>query len=324
MPPILIAVIAGASVMMVVVGIMMSLMKPTNSEAEQRLDDLSKKARRGGGESTDPGSLLKDPKVDDATRKSWLFRVIPNHDSLAKLYEAADVKVPLKTLVIFSLVLLVVGPVVVIAFKLPVAAAPVSGLVLACLPYLWLRGQKASRVKKFLEKFPEAMELMGRALRAGHGLASGMHLVSEEMEGPIADEFGKVFEEQNFGVPLEESLRGMADRVPTMDVRFFVTAVIIQRSTGGDLAEILDKIGRLIRQRFELQGHVKALTAEGRLSGMVLMALPPGLVGFLLVANPKYIGTMFSTEIGQKMLAATVVMQILGALAIKKIVAIKV
>src|SRR6185437_12819481 len=151
--------------------------------------------------------------------------------------------------------------------------------------FLWLLHRKKSRMKKFLDAMPEAVELIGRALRAGHGLASGMRLVNEEMKGPIADEFGRVFEEQNLGIPIELSLRGMAERIPAMDVRFFVIAVIIQRSTGGDLAEVLDKIGRLIRQRFELYGHVKGLTAEGRLSGAVLLAMPPALLAFLATVN---------------------------------------
>ena len=152
---------------------------------------------------------------------------------------------------------------------------------------------------------PEAVELISRALRAGHGLASGLHLVAEEMKGPIADEFNRVFEEQNLGIPIELSLRNMADRIPVMDVRFFVIAIIIQRATGGDLAEVLDKIGRLIRQRFELLGHVKALTAEGRLSGIVLLALPPGLLAFLSFSNYDYISPLFTTSVGTKMLMAT-------------------
>jgi tight adherence protein B len=171
---------------------------------------------------------------------------------------------------------------------------------------------------------PEAVELISRALRAGHGLASGMHLVAEEMKGPIAVEFGRVFEEQNLGIPLELALRGMADRIPVMDVRFFVIAVVIQRATGGDLAEVLDKIGRLIRQRFELQGHVRALTAEGRLSGVVLLALPPGLLGFLAFSNYGYISVLFTTPVGNKMLLITAALQLVGAWMIKKIVAIKV
>ena len=171
---------------------------------------------------------------------------------------------------------------------------------------------------------PEVVELIGRALRAGHGLASGLHLVSEEMRGPTADEFNRVFEEQNLDIPIELSLRNMADRIPVMDVRFFVIAIIIQRATGGDLAEVLDKIGRLIRQRYELLGHVKALTAEGRLSGIVLLALPPCLLAFLSFSNYDYISPLFTTSVGTKMLVATGVLQLLGAWTINKIVAIKV
>jgi len=171
---------------------------------------------------------------------------------------------------------------------------------------------------------PEAVELIARALRAGHGLASGLHVVAEAMHGPIADEFNRVFEEQNLGIPIELSLRNMADRIPVMDVRFFAIAVIIQQAAGGDLAEVLDKIGRLIRQRFELLGHVKALTAEGRLSGIVLLALPPGLLAFLSFSNYDYIRPLFTTSVGTKMLVTTGVLQLLGAWMIHKIVAIKV
>ena len=196
--------------------------------------------------------------------------------------------------------------------------------MLGVTPFLWLLHRRKRRVKQFLDAMPEAVELIGRGLRAGHSLASGMHLVAEEMEGPIADEFGRIFEEQNLGIPMEVALRGMSERIPTLDVKFFVIAVIIQRSTGGDLAEVLDKIGRLIRQRFELFGHVKALTAEGRLSGVVLLALPPGLLGFLSVSNYGYVSPLFTTPVGTKMLIATAFFQLLGAWMIKKIVAIKV
>ena len=171
---------------------------------------------------------------------------------------------------------------------------------------------------------PEAVELVSRALRAGHGLASGLRLVAEEMKGPIADEFNRIFEEQNLGIPIELALRNMADRIPVMDVRFFVIAVVIQRSTGGDLAEVLDKIGRLIRQRFELRGHVKALTAEGRLSGVVLLAMPPAMLVLLYFLNREYVSVLFTNPIGVKMLSFTAAGQVVGAWVIKKIVAIKV
>ncbi|MGZ3434023.1 MAG: type II secretion system F family protein, partial [Isosphaeraceae bacterium] len=240
------------------------------------------------------------------------------------LYEQADVNLTFNSFMALVIGLAAVGLVVGLVFQLPFYALPLGAGFLAALPFLWLLKRKQKRIKKFIAAMPEAVELIGRALRAGHGLASGLHLVSEEMRGPIADEFNRVFEEQNLGIPIELSLRNMADRIPVMDVRFFVIAIIIQRATGGDLAEVLDKIGRLIRQRFELLGHVKALTAEGRLSGIVLLALPPGLLAFLSFSNYDYISPLFTTSVGTKMLMATGVMQLLGAWMISKIVAIKV
>jgi tight adherence protein B len=210
------------------------------------------------------------------------------------------------------------------ACRLPILVIPFAAAFMAAVPFLWLKHRKSKRIKQFLDAMPAAVDLISRALRAGHGLASGLHLVSEEMKGPIADEFNRVFEEQNLGIPVEIALRNMADRIPVTDVRFFVVSVIIQRATGGDLAEVLDKIGRLIRQRFELQGHVKGLTAEGRLSGIVLLAMPPGLLGFLSIVNYEYIGVLYNTPMGVKMLVVTAVLQVLGALMINKIVAIKV
>ncbi len=154
--------------------------------------------------------------------------------------------------------------------------------------------------------------------------AAGMHVVAEEMPSPIADEFGRVFEEQNLGIPIEESMKSMCERVPNLDLRFFVTSVAIQRQTGGDLAEILDKIGYVIRERFRILGQVKALTGEGRLSGVVLIALPFALFGFMLNVKPDYIEPLWTTEMGNKMSIAAIIAQVLGALVIRKIVNIKV
>jgi tight adherence protein B len=166
--------------------------------------------------------------------------------------------------------------------------------------------------------------LVARALRAGHSLGAGMHVVAEEMPSPIADEFGRVFEEQNLGIPIEEAMRSMCERVPNLDLRFFVTSVAIQRQTGGDLAEILDKIGYVIRERFRILGQVKALTGEGRLSGIVLIALPFALFAFMLNAKPDYVEPLWTTDLGKKMSIAAIIAQILGALVIRKIVNIKV
>src|SRR5581483_10250757 len=128
-------------------------------------------------------------------------------------------------------------------------------------PWAWLWNKRRSRLKSFAAQLSDALELVARALRAGHSLAAGMHVVAEEMPSPISDEFGRVYEEQNLGIPIEDALKSMCERVPNLDLRFFVTSVAIQRQTGGDLAEILDKIGYVVRERFRILGQVKALTA---------------------------------------------------------------
>src|SRR5438270_13902924 len=151
-----------------------------------------------------------------------------------------------------------------------------------------------------------------------------MHMVAEEMPSPIAEEFGRVYEEQNLGISVEDSLRNISERVPNLDLRFFVTSVAIQRQTGGDLAEILDKIGYVIRERFRILGQVKALTAEGRLSGIILIALPFGLFLLMMHIKYEYIEKLWTHPLGIKMSVYALIAQILGALVIRKIVNIKV
>jgi len=204
-----------------------------------------------------------------------------------------------------------------------IAAMGAAGGVLV-VPILGLVFIRKRRMNKLVEQLPDVFELISQALRAGHSLASGIHLVSEQMPDPAGTEFGRAFHEQNLGIRIEEALRNMAERVGSLDVRFFVTAVQIQRQTGGDLAEVLDKIGSIIRGRIELFGQVKALTAEGRLSGYVLLALP--VVVFLAETqiNPKYAGMLLYDETGRMMLFGAGIMQLMGFAMIKKIVNIKV
>jgi tight adherence protein B len=198
------------------------------------------------------------------------------------------------------------------------------GILMGLVPFLALYLKRKRRLAAFGKQLPEALELIGRALRAGHSLASGFKLVADEMAAPIATEFERCYEAQNLGIPLEEAIEEMTNRVPNLDLRFFATAVILQRQTGGDLAEILDKIGYLVRERFKIWGQIQALTGEGRLSGIVLLALPPGLFVVMYYLNPGYSMTLFTDPMGIQMLVGAVVMQLIGAVVIKKIVNIKV
>lgn len=217
-----------------------------------------------------------------------------------------------------------VGIVVAIIARTPIPLYPVVAVAFGMLPLGWLLMRRKSRFKKFANQLPDALELIARALRSGHSLASGMSVVVQEMPDPISSEFASAYEEQNLGLTIEQALKNLHTRMPNLDFKFFATAVAIQRQAGGDLAEILDKIGHIVRERFRIMGQVAALTGEGRISGIVLMALPIALFFAVYYLNQDYVMLLFTDELGRKMIAGAAVAQVLGAITIKKIVAIKI
>lgn len=210
------------------------------------------------------------------------------------------------------------------AFQVNIAAAVGCGGGIMILPLCWLSFRRKRRMAKLSEQLPDVFEMMSQALRAGHSLAGSVQTVYEQMPAPIATEFARVYHEQNLGVKIEEALSSMADRVDSLDVRFFVTAVMIQRQTGGDLAEVLDNISGVIRERIELAGLVRGLTAEGRLSGWVLFALPTLVFVASMYLNPKYAQVLLDEPRGQIMLMLAFGMQMMGIAMIRWIVNIKV
>ncbi len=199
-----------------------------------------------------------------------------------------------------------------------------AGACAFLFPILYLLRKRKKRIKRIMTQLPDVFDLMGQALKAGHSLASAIQLVGEQLPDPVAKEFAQVFHEQNLGIKIEDALMNMANRIDQMDVRFFVTAVLIQRQTGGDLAEVLEKIGKIIRERIQLFGLVQALTAEGRLSGWVLLILPVIVFCASLVVNPTYGRQLLDTPNGRMMLGAAIAMDLMGLAMIKKIVNIKV
>jgi tight adherence protein B len=205
-----------------------------------------------------------------------------------------------------------------------IALAPMAGVAMSGLPLLWLLWRRKRRLKAFARQLPDSLELIGRALRAGHSLPAGFDLVRQEMAAPIGIEFGRVFEEQNLGIAMDDALESLTKRVPNLDLKFFSTAIALQRQTGGDLAEILDKIGYLIRERFRIWGQIQALTGEGRLSGIVLLALPPALFLAVYRLNPDYVMMLFTDPMGKQLLIGAIILQVLGAICIRQIINIKV
>ena len=194
----------------------------------------------------------------------------------------------------------------------------------ALLPHFYVQHHRSKRLRAFEEQLPEAVDLLGRAIRAGHPVSSGFKMVAEEAPDPVAVEFRRVFEEQRFGLALEDSLLGMADRIPLIDVRIFVTAVLIQREVGGNLAEILDKLSVVIRQRFSVLRQLRTYTAQGRLSGMILGGLPIFLGLVLFLVNPENMIRFVQAPVGRIMMLVALVLQTLGFLWIRKIIQIEV
>ena len=197
-------------------------------------------------------------------------------------------------------------------------------LVGAAIPFVVLRIKRSRRMHAFEEQFPEALDLIARALKAGHAFATGLKMVADEMPEPVGPEFRKTFDEQNFGLPLKDALENLTMRIPLLDVRFFATAVLIQRETGGNLSEILENLAHVVRERFKILRQVRVYTAHGRLTGYVLLALPAFLAVALMFINPDHMNLLFRERMGQMMLMVSIVMQTFGFLWIKQIVKIEV
>jgi tight adherence protein B len=316
-----IAVFVGVAAL--VGGVALMFRRGEESLVEDRLEMLAGGMTTTGRPNTrsmEP-ALLAEP-LDD--RPGFLETFASRFGNVRRFLDQADIRMPASKFLMISAGVGCLGTLVCLTLRLPTGAAPAVGLTLAGAPFLWAFIKRRVRLAKFGKQLCDALELISRALRAGHSLAAAFSLVAEEMGDPIATEFGRVYESQNLGVPLEEGLEELTERVPNIDLRFFATAVVLQRQTGGDLAEILDKIGHLIRERFKIWGQVKALTGEGRLSGIILLALPPILFVVMYRLNPGYVMMLFSDPMGKQMLAGAIVLQVIGALVIRKIVNIKV
>ncbi len=304
------------------VGAIASLLMGGNSKrAEDRLDVLA-----GLKTSEEQTRITKDElvKLSSQTIDGALGLLMERFRGIGLFFEQADSPIGLRSFLLISVSCGIVGAALGLIGNAPTPLLPLFGLLTATFPFIWLSFRRKKRFKQFAKQLPDAMELMGRALRSGHSLASGLHLVCDEMPPPISQVFRSAYETQNLGVPVESALKESLKKMPNLDFKFFVTAVAIQRQTGGDLAEILDKISEVIRERFKILGTVQALTGEGRLSGAVLMAMPIAIFFAVYYLNPNYVMVLFTTDLGKKMIAVGIVMQILGAVAIKKIIDIKV
>ena len=227
--------------------------------------------------------------------------------------------VVVKAVMVAIIVAMGVGMAVRASWGLPVGAA-----VGFALPFLLLSRKRGKRMRAFEEEFPEALDLISRALKAGHAFATGLKMVADEMAEPVGPEFRKTFDEQNFGLPMKDALDNLTQRVPIIDVRFFATAVLIQRETGGNLSEILENLAHVVRERFKILRQVRVYTAHGRMTGYVLLALPAVLCVALAFINPDHMNLLFREHMGQMLLLGAIVMQTCGYMWIRQVVKIEV
>jgi len=199
-------------------------------------------------------------------------------------------------------------------------AGTAAGVAAACLPIAYVRRAARKRLEKFEEEFPEAVDLLARSLRAGHALTTALQMAGEEIAEPVGGEFRRLFDQQNYGMSVPDALRAFAGRVPLLDARFFVTAVLTQRETGGNLSEVLDNLSAVIRERFKVKRQVRALSAHGRITGLSLVVLPIAVAVGLTIIAPQHVRVLINDPLGIKLTLTAVVLQIIGFLAIRRIV----
>jgi tight adherence protein B len=232
----------------------------------------------------------------------------------------AGLNITVGTLLLSSACLAVGGFLLVRLLTIYNIIAVTVGFLLSFVPFIWLRYKKNSRLRKFEEQFPEAIDLIGRALRAGHAFTTGLAMAAEEIPAPVGEEFKLLYDRQNFGMPLPEAMKAFAARIPIIDARFFVTAVLTQRETGGNLGEVLDNLASVIRDRFRVKRQVRVLTAHGRITGWILAGLPPALALVMMVTSPGHLDAMITDPLGIQMIIVALVLQVLGTLIIRKLV----
>ncbi|HYJ89029.1 MAG TPA: type II secretion system F family protein [Pyrinomonadaceae bacterium] len=243
---------------------------------------------------------------------------------LKRILDQADLHITPSRLVMFSMMAGMLAALSVSVISASIILMVVFGLMAASLPFIHVWWQRKKRFDAFLEHLPDALDLMSRALSAGHAFSEALHMVSAEMPEPISTEFRKTYEEQNLGLSLKLALENLNQRIPLLDLRMCVTAVLIQRETGGNLAEILEKVAYTIRERFRIMGDLKTLTTSSRMSAWLLCGLPIGVAVVITVMNPEYMSVLWKDSRGHYLIGAALFMQVTGMLIIRKILSIKI
>jgi tight adherence protein B len=269
-------------------------------------------------------ALLRDEQLSGIPALDILLRRSTRVSDLQKTLVQGDISMRAGNFLGLSALTGVAATILAYVLSKRVEVAWIALLVGCVLPYSYASIRRNKRFEKFEELFPEAIDTLARAVRAGHAFTTALEMITAEVSEPVAGEFRQLYEEQKFGMPVRDALLNLTDRMPLVDVKFFVTAVMLQRETGGNLAEILDNLSYVIRERFKIQRQVRVYTAQGRLTMALLMGMPPIIVTAMLLLNPSFIRPLFSDPIGHFLLVAGITLQTIGYFVIRKIIRIQV
>jgi tight adherence protein B len=293
----------------------------------ERLASVEKAAERKPSEEL---ALLRDEMLSEIPALDNLLRRSAQIGNLQTLLSQANLKIRAGNILVLCVAsaigLGIIALTVTRSLKgnQPLLFGLMGAILGGLLPYSFASYRRTKRFQKFEELFPEAIDTLARAVRAGHAFTTAVELIANEIGEPVASEFRKLFEEQKFGLPVRDALLNLTDRVPLVDVKFFVTAVMLQRETGGNLAEILDNLSYVIRERFKIMRQVRVYTAQGRLTMLLLMALPPIIIIVMRIMNPSFIEPLFTDPMGHALIVGGITLQTIGYFVIRKVIQIQV
>lgn len=288
---------------------------------QQRSRDLVRRVQRGDAPAASDTSVMT-PVTRSSVADALLASRITLGARLQVLLAESDLRWTVSGFMVRTAVAGAIGAVNgMIGLKHPAAA--LLGLVTAALPYAYVRRKRETRLREFEEQFPEAIDLIARSLRAGHTFTAGLGIAAEEIPAPVGLEFRRVHDEQNFGMALPDALRAMARRVPVLDARFFVTAVLTQREAGGNLAEVLDNLSAVMRDRFKVKRQIRVVSAHGRITAWVLTLLPPALATVLFLVSPDSMRILVDDPLGLRIVGFALLLQIVGTFVISKLVQVE-
>jgi tight adherence protein B len=313
---------AFVAILSITFGVMAFVTKPSEGQVaiEKRITELGSARTEAGIEAPDPGILLKTEKE---SRFGWLDALLERY-KLTEMLDTIILQADAKTTA--TKVLLSCGGCALLGFLLTYFFVPillvqvVVSLGLGYLPFGIVSFKRSRRIAAFNNALPDAIDMMGRALRAGHSMIASISIVAEQSVEPVRSEFSEVFKQQNFGVPLRDALTQMLDHVPSQDLRVLVTGILVQKETGGNLAEILDRTVAVIRERIRIQGEIRTHTAQGRMTGWILCTLPIVMLFVINLVNPGYSKVLLDTELGHKLIYVGLFLLTTGGLIIRAIV----